>query len=672
MKARKRKRRRIVDYKKNMQKRLVFFFFIVIICMIVLCIKITYINVTEGQKYSNIVLAQQEYSTKSLPYRRGDIVDRNGITLATSIKVYNLIIEPKTIRSNDGKYLEPTIRSICNFLNYPEDKLRSIVEDNPNSQYYRLKKGMSPEEIENFLKLQSGELEVVPLWFKDADGVDYPGSYIKGVWFEEEYVRIYPYDDVACDIIGFVNSGNEGANGIEQQYNSLLNGTDGRKYGYLNSDSDVESVVQAPVDGNTVVSTIDVNIQRVVQENITEFQETVGSLNTAVLVMNPNNGEIYSMASYPFHNLNSPRDLSAFKTEEEIKAMNDEELVKEYYALWRNFCISDTFEPGSTAKIFTVAAALEENLANDDTSFKCKGVLNVGGWDIHCHNRYGHNKITLRESVMYSCNVAMMELAADMGASMFVKFQELFGIGELTGIDLPGEASAAGLHFTADNMKAADLATNSFGQNFNVTMVQMAAAYASVINGGYYYEPHILKELVDASGNTVSETEPLLVRQTISNATSDMLLSYLASVITDGTAKNVAIDGYTVAGKTGTAEKNIKDKKNYLVSFIGCVPADNPEVLIYVIVDEPNVEKQSNSTYASNLAKEILEEILPYLNVYSTKEPEPVAPDEPELPVEEETGTGEPVEPETANPSYYEEWEGSIIDETTSISGGNE
>lgn len=669
MKERRKKRRRIVDYKKNMQKRLILFFLIVVVCMIGLCIKITYINVTEGQNYSNIVLAQQEYSTKTLPYRRGDIIDRNGITLATSIKVYNLIIEPKTMRSNDGKYLEPTVRAVSNCLNYPEDKLRTIIAENENSQYYRLKKGMTAEEIESFLNLQSGKLELVPVWFKDADGVAYPGSYIKGVWFEEEYIRIYPYDDVACDIIGFVNAGNDGANGIEQEYNSLLNGVDGRKYGYLNSDSDVESVVQAPVDGNTIVSTIDVNIQRVVQEKITEFQETVGSLNTAVLVMNPNNGEIYSMASYPFHNLNSPRDLSSFKTEEEIKAMNDEELLKEYYALWRNFCISDTFEPGSTAKIFTVAAALEENLADDSTTFKCKGVLNVGGWDIHCHNRYGHNKVTLRESVMYSCNVAMMELAADMGASVFAKFQELFGIGKLTGIDLPGEASAAGLHFTADNMKAADLATSSFGQNFNVTMIQMAAAYASVINGGYYYEPHILKEVVDAAGNTVRETEPLLVRQTISNATSDILLDYLASVVTDGTAKNVAIEGYTVAGKTGTAEKNIKNKKIYLVSFIGCVPADNPEVLIYVIVDEPNVEKQSNSTYASNLAKEILEEILPYLNVYSTKEPEPVAPVQPEPSVEDETGTGEPTEPETANPSYYEEWEGSIIDETTGISG---
>lgn len=663
---RRRKRRRRVDYyKRNMQKRLVFFFALIVIFMIGLCIKITYINVTEGQNYSNIVLAQQEYSTRTLPYRRGDIVDRNGITLATSIKVYNLIIEPATIRSSNGKYLEPTISAISNCFDYPEEKLRTIIEQNGNSQYYRLKKGMTADETEYFLKLRSGELELVPAWYKNEDGVAYPGSYIKGVWFEEEYVRIYPYDEVACDIVGFVNAGNEGANGLEKQYNSLLNGEDGRKYGYLNSDSDVESVVQAPIDGNTIVSTIDVNIQRVVQRKITEFQETVGSLNTAVIVMNPNNGEVYSMASYPFHNLNSPRDLSAFKSEEEIKAMSGDELVNEYYSLWRNFCVSDTFEPGSTAKIFTVAAALEEDIANDSTTFKCRGVLNVGGWDIHCHNRYGHNKITLRESMMYSCNVAMMELAADMGVSVFAKFQEIFGIGRLTGIDLPGEASAAGLYFTADQMKAADLATNSFGQNYNVTMIQMAAAYASVINGGYYYQPHVLKEVVDSSGNTVSKTEPLLVRQTVSNQTSALLLDYLESVVTDGTAKNVAIDGYTVAGKTGTAEKNIKDKKRYLVSFIGCVPADNPEVLIYVIVDEPDVAKQSNSTYASNLAKEILEEILPYLNVYSTKEPEPVIPDEPDVKNEPETGAQEA---ETANPSYYEEWEGSIVDETTSIS----
>lgn len=663
---RRRKRRRRVDYyKRNMQKRLVFFFVLIVIFMIGLCIKITYINVTEGQNYSNIVLAQQEYSTRTLPYRRGDIVDRNGITLATSIKVYNLIIEPVTIRSNNGKYLESTISAISNCFDYPEEKLRTIIEQNGNSQYYRLKKGMTADETEYFLKLRSGDLELVPAWYKNEDGVAYPGSYIKGVWFEEEYVRIYPYDEVACDVVGFVNAGNEGANGLEKQYNSLLNGVDGRKYGYLNSDSDVESVVQAPTDGSTIVSTIDVNIQRVVQRKITEFQETVGSLNTAVMVMNPNNGEVYSMASYPFHNLNSPRDISAFKSEEEIEAMSSDELVNEYYSLWRNFCVSDTFEPGSTAKIFTVAAALEEGIANDSTTFKCRGVLNVGGWDIHCHNRYGHNKITLRESMMYSCNVAMMELAADMGVSVFAKFQEIFGIGRLTGIDLPGEASAAGLYFTADQMKAADLATNSFGQNYNVTMIQMAAAYASVINGGYYYQPHVLKEVVDSSGNTVSKTEPLLVRQTVSNQTSALLLDYLESVVTDGTAKNVAIDGYTVAGKTGTAEKNIKDKKRYLVSFIGCVPADNPEVLIYVIVDEPDVAKQSNSTYASNLAKEILEEILPYLNVYSTKEPEPVIPDEPDVKTEPETGEQEE---ETANPSYYEEWEGSIVDETTSIS----
>ncbi len=661
----KRGKSRKKDFRKSMNTRLVVVFLLIFVAMLGLCIKITYINVTEGENYSNIVLAQQDYETKTLPYRRGDIVDRNGITLATSVKVYNLILDPKIMRSNSGKYLEPTIRALCNCFGYTEEEIRTIIDNYANSQYYRLKMGMSDEDIGMFLALQEGGLDPVPVWFTDADGVAYPSSYIKGVWFEEEYIRLYPYDTIACDVIGFTNSGNKGAWGIEREYNELLNGVNGRKYGYLNSDNDVESVVQAATDGNTLISTIDVNIQKIVQDKITEFQETVGSLNTAVVVMNPNNGEIYSMASYPFYNLNSPRDLSGIISEEELALMSDEELLSEYYALWRNFCISDTFEPGSTAKIFTVAAALEENLANEETSFMCRGVLNVGGWDIHCHNRTGHNKVTLKESVMYSCNVAMMELAEDIGAAAFVKFQELFGIGELTGIDLPGEASAEGLHFTADNMKVADLATNSFGQNFNVTMIQMVAAYASVINGGYYYEPHVIKEVVNASGSTVSEISPLLVRQTISSATSDILTEYLGSVVTEGTAQNVAIEGYTIGGKTGTAEKNIKDQKSYLVSFMGFAPADNPEVLIYVVVDEPNVEKQSNSTYASNLAKDILEEILPYLNVYSTKEPEPVVPDEPEPPT---GGTTIPEEPQTANPSYYEEWEGSIVDETTSIS----
>ena len=375
--------------------------------------------------------------------------------------------------------------------------------------------------------------------------------------------------------------------------------------------------------------------------------------------MNPNNGEIYAMASYPFYDLNNPRDLSSFFTEEEIASMTDDDKLKFYYSLWRNYCISDTYEPGSTAKIFTVAAALEENIVNMNKTFMCKGKLHVGGWDIHCHNKYGHNKLTLKESIAFSCNVAMMELAAQIGADVFVKYQENFGVGRLTGIDLPGEASAEGLYYKADNMKASDLATSSFGQNYNVTMIQMVAAYSSVINGGYYYEPHVVKKIVNAAGNTVKETEPILVKQTISNATSEWLIDSLEGVVTEGTGSNAAITGYSIGGKTGTAEKAIKDKENYLVSFIGFSPVEKPEVLIYVIVDEPNVEKQSNSKYASGLARDILEEILPSLNIHSSLEdiePEPETSTEPEV-----TTPEEPTEPQLPNPSYSEEWEEPIV-----------
>ncbi len=646
---------------RRMQTKLVILFLIIVLALVGLCVRLTYINMTNGAQYSKQILSQQQYETKTIPYQRGDIVDRNGIVLATSIKVYNLILDPKIMRSDSGKYLEPTISALCNCFGYDESEIRRIVSENSNSSYYRYEKGLTHSEIEEFLKLSKGEVKPAPLWFTNDDGVAYSYYNIQGVWFEEEYQRIYPYNSLACDIIGFTNAGNVGTWGIEEYYNATLNGTDGRKYGYLNSDSDIESVVQAAVDGNTIVSTIDTNIQRIVEAKIQEFQDTTGSANTAVIVMNPNNGEIYAMASYPFYDLNNPRDLSSFFTEEEIATMTDDDKLKFYYSLWRNYCISDTYEPGSTAKIFTVAAALEENIVKMNKTFMCKGKLHVGGWDIHCHNKYGHNKLTLRESIAFSCNVAMMELAAETGADIFVKYQENFGVGRLTGIDLPGEASAEGLYYTADNMKASDLATSSFGQNYNVTMIQMAAAYSSVINGGYYYEPHVVKKIVNAAGNTVKETEPILVKQTISNVTSEWLVDSLESVVTEGTGSNAAIAGYSIGGKTGTAEKAIKDKENYLVSFIGFSPVEKPEVLIYVIVDEPNVEKQSNSKYASGLARDILEEILPSLNVHSSLEdiePEP----EPETPSESETTTPEePTEPQLPNPSYSEEWEEPIV-----------
>lgn len=647
---------------RRMQTKLVILFFIIVLALVGLCVRLTYINMTNDAQYSKQVLAQQQYETKTIPFRRGDIVDRNGITLATSIKVYNLIIDPKIMLSDGGKYLEPTIAALCNYFDYTETEIRDIVSENSGSRYYRLKKGLTYDETEDFIGLSEGNMTPVPVWFKDSDGVAYRWYNIQGVWFEEEYVRYYPYDSLACDVVGFTNAGNAGSWGLEEQYNSLLNGTDGRKYGYLNSDSDVESVVQAAVDGSTIVSTIDVNIQRIAEAKIEEFQNTVGSTNCAVVVMNPNNGEVYAMSSWPFYNLNNPRDLTGLFTAEELAAMNDEDMLNAYYDLWRNFCISDTYEPGSTAKLFTVAAALEENIVDESRSFNCKGHLVVGGWTINCNNRYGHKKINLRQSVMYSCNVAMMELAEQIGAKTFARYQRLFGIGELSGIDLPGEASAAGLHFTADKMKAADLATNSFGQNFNMTMIQMAAAYASIINGGYYYEPHVMKRVVSAEGSTVSENAPLLVRQTISNVTSGILKGYLESTVTEGTGKNAAIAGYSIGGKTGTAEKGVKDKKNYLVSFIGFSPVENPEVLVYVIIDEPAVEKQANSTYASGLARDIMKEILPYLNIYSSIKPE--VDDTPAA--EPETTVQEPEEPEEpADPSYSEIWDGDIIEEET-------
>ena len=285
-----------------------------------------------------------------------------------------------------------------------------------------------------------------------------------------------------------------------------------------------------------------------------------GSKNTAVMIMNPQNGEILAEASYPNYDLNNPRDLSSYYTQEQLDAMSDEEQLDALNSLWKNFCVSDTYEPGSTIKPFTVAAALETGALNGDETFYCEGSLHIGGYDIHCINREGHGTQTLKEAVENSCNVALMQIGEKIGAEDFIKYQHIFGFGELTGIDLPGEATTEGLLYTVDNMDETSLATNAFGQNFNVTMTQMLAGFCSLINGGEYYEPHIVKQIQDENGNVVENEEPVLVKRTISEETSTLVKDYMRGVVQNGSGKLADLEGYEVGGKTGTAE-NFQDQK---------------------------------------------------------------------------------------------------------------
>ena len=600
-------RNKVRQARKFMFVKLVFLFFIVLCVAAYLVWVICRLNSEKGDVYEKRVLAQQSYVSNVILYKRGDIVDRNKNKLATSRKVYNLVIDPALILS-DKDLLEPTKYALKQAFSIEGSVIDEILNEKAESQYYVMDdfKGLESNKVEEFEKLQNEN--------KD----------IKGVWFEEEYVREYPYGSLASKVIGFCTSGNEGSWGLENQYNEELNGSYGRRYGYFDSNLELVQTVRAPSNGNTIVSTIDVNAQGILEEHMNNFQKKIGSKKMGCIIMNPKNGEIYAMSSYPEYDLNNPRDLSGVYSKNDIKKMSDEEQLNALNELWRNYCISDAFEPGSTYKPITVAAALDCGVVSADQVFHCDGGQQVADCYIKCvaNARGGHGTTNLCQSLMWSCNDVLMKVGADLGKDNFLKTTSSFGFGEKTGIDLPGE-SAGGV-FTKDTMHSVELATSSFGQGQTVTMIQLAAAFCAVINGGNYYEPHLVKEIDTETGALVSSRENMLVKKVITEDTSRILRNFMYKTVHDegetgGTAIPAQVYGYEIGGKTGTAEKHPTGQGNYLVSFIGFTPVDDPEVVIYVVIDEPNVSDQAHSTYATEFSSEIMREVLPLLGQYADK-----------------------------------------------------
>lgn len=614
MRRRKKRRRPVRKFNRVMRGKLMITFSLILLVLCGLVGRLTYIEHTKGETYQKKVLSMQSYDSKTIPYQRGEIVDRSGTVLATSVAVYNVILDC-TIVNDKEEYIDPTVEALVKcFPELRESKLRKIIKEKKDKRYIVLAKKVPYEEVQPFVELQ--------------DKVDKKGNKvnpdIKGVWFEKEYQRNYPFGTLASSVIGFTSSGNVGTTGLENYYNSTLNGVNGREYGYLDSDSDFEKTVIPAQDGNTLVTSIDANIQSIVEEKIKDWNDKytdnyfkgAGSVNTAVLVMNPNNGEILAMADYPRVDLNNPRDLSSWYSKKQIKNMTEDEKMDALNEIWQNFCVSSTYEPGSVQKPFTVACGLETGTLNEKMTFDCDGYEEFNGQRVRCVARYGHGIETLRKTLMDSCNDAIMQMTYKIGKQNFTEYQSIFGFGQKTGIDLPGEPNTASLMYSVEDMKPIDLATSAFGQNYNCTMVQMASGFASLINGGTYYQPHLVTRVTDAAGNTISTVEPKAVKQTISESTSDTIRDYLQSVVKEGTGNTAKVDGYTMGGKTGTAQKLPRGNKKYLVSFMGFAPYENPQLLIYVIVNEPNVEEQSHSVFAQNIAREILEEVLPYMNIY--------------------------------------------------------
>ena len=562
-------------------------------------------------------MEQQQYDSRVIPFKRGDILDRNGTKIATSERVYNVILDAKVMLASEdekkkNKTISQTKKALEECFGITEEAVDKVIEENPDGRYNIMLKGATYAQAQAFEAMEENE----------DDKEEY--AYISGVWLEEDYVRKYPYNSLASDVIGFSNADDVGTIGLEASYNAILNGVDGREYGYLEEGALLERTIKEAENGNTIVSTIDAELQKIVEKHILEFNETYkdnaekgnGSLNTAVIIADPQSGEILAQASYPNFDLNKPRDISAYYTEKELKKMKEEEKVEILNNLWRDFCVSDSYEPGSTAKPFTVAAGLETGKIRGNEVYTCGGSLVVAEdtEPINCHYTAGHGTQTIAQSIANSCNVAMMEMIKVIGAEDFYRYQSIFGFGAQTGIDLPGEAE--GILQDPELVGPVDLATNSFGQNFNVTMEQMVAGMSALINGGNYYEPHVVKQIQDENGNVIETKESVLKKRVISEQTSTMLKQYMKTVMEGtGTGASAAVEGYDIGGKTGTAEKYPRNSGKHLLSFIGYAPQDDPEVLIYVVIDEPNTESQEDSSLVLNLARSIMEEAFPYMNI---------------------------------------------------------
>ena len=614
----------------RMQRKLVVLFFMVLALFVLLGGRLYAITRDNGEEYKRQVLSQQAYDSETLPYKRGTITDAKGTILATSTQVFNVIVDAKAMLEKED-YLAPTLAAVSSTLGLDSDAIRDYVNEHPSSQYYIAAKNLPYETKKAFDEAQA------------------ENGNIRGIWFEAAYIRSYPNDSLASDVIGFTDGSNNGSFGLEEYYNDVLNGKTGRVYGYLDDMANLERTTIDATNGNNLVTTIDANVQSIVEKYLKKFgdehenkvREGDGARNVGAIVMEVNTGNVLAMASYPNFNLNDPQNTGPLVgmnkldekdnptdeilTAQDVEAFTDEEKARYLNALWRNFCIASPFEPGSTSKPFTVASALDAGAITGNETYLCEGYLRIGGengTDIYCHNRYGDGLLTVGETIERSCNVGLMYIAMAEGKDIFTEYQNRFNFCLKTNIDLAGEARTAGLLYTADNMQITDLATNSFGQNFNVTMIQMMAGFCSLINGGDYYEPHVVSKITSPSGATVQNIEPRVLKKTVSESVSAKIREYCLQVVTgeNGTGKTARPAGYLIGGKTGTAETLPRNNGQYVVSFIGYAPADDPQIAIYVVVDRANEEVQDDAKYATRIVREILTEVLPYLNIYMTEE----------------------------------------------------
>ena len=575
----------MAEFLTHHRKKLFIVFLISVLLMVGLCAQLGFLMIARSDHYSKMAdeLHKRERTIKAA---RGEIVDRNGTVIAANRTVCTV-----SVIHNQGTEPEKVIRELVRILELPEPEVRKKVE-----------KWSSREIIRTNVEKSVGD-QIMNLG-------------LSGVKVDEDYKRYYPYGSLASKVLGFTGADNQGIIGLEVMYERYLKGRDGLIL--TTSDAKGTELQNAaeervePVPGNTLTVSLDVNIQKYAEQAAYQVMEKKGAKAVSVIVMNPRNGEIYAMVNVPEFDLNDPFTLNV-----ESGGLTGTELQDARNKMWRNRCINDTYEPGSTFKIITAAAGLEAGVVHLDDRFSCPGFRIVEDRKIRCHKIGGHGGETFLQGAMNSCNPVFIDVGARLGVDSFYHYFEQFGLLGKTGIDLPGEAAT--IMHKKENMGLVELATVSFGQSFQITPIQLITTASSIINGGRRITPHFAMNVESTDGTYYQKFSYPERMGVVSEATSETMRYILEQVVAEGSGKRAKLPGYRVGGKTATSEKLPRSLKKYISSFLGFAPADDPQVIALITIDEP-VGIYYGGTIAAPVVADIFSNILPYLDITSVSE----------------------------------------------------
>lgn len=603
------------------KKRIGILLIICLVLAVLLCFKLVYIQVIKSKHYQEKAYEQQTRE-RAVAAKRGTIYDATGEKiLAQSISTSKITIIPNSVNKKEEVGA----------------KLAEILEMNVDDVMAKLNKNSSQETI--YSKLDSEKSQKILEYISDND--------IDGIKIDEDTKRIYPYSDLLAHTLGFVGTDNQGLAGIEAQYDEELKGVSGKIVGSTDGKGNETPFTNEqyvdPIDGKDLVLTIDATIQSITEKYLKKaLKENVGAWATAV-VIRPSTGEILAIASAPTFDLNEPFTPNTDELKQKWDTLSTGDKSKELNAMWRNRAISDTAEPGSSFKIVTVAAALEEGVAEMDKpgEFVCNGSMKIDSWTIKCWRfPRTHGSESLRQGIMNSCNPVFMQVSARMGINTYVKYLDAFNLYSKTGIDLPGEAS--GIMHDKKAMTNVDLATTSFGQTIQISTIQTAVNYTAIANGGYLIRPFVVKEIRTKDGDFVKKTQSQIVKQIVSKNTADLTLSALEDTVKLGTGKAAQVRGYRVAGKTATAEIGRGAGSTYMAGFAGIAPVNDPQLVVVVnIMDPKGPLGHQGSTLCAPVVGSIIDESLRYLDV------------KPEYTIED-NNIKEKVVPDLSNKTYEE------------------